>query len=209
MPKKTLITVLALAALAAGLIYAKTRAPQEIAITPDSQSLSEVITEAQKFAAAIESGNPYTCEITGENTTMTYQFMGGKMYMTATQDKVTTHALNDTEWLYTWQEGAAQGIKTAIPSEEEVQAMTKDVPTPSEAPSFASEQDYQSYQDLGYTITCSEGGFGSELFTPPANVEFTDPTALLQEAIPNGASLDMSKLEEMAKQYEGLTPPTN
>jgi len=206
MSKKSLPIIIALAALAGILIYLKTRPAQDITIAPDSQSTQQVITEAQKFAAAIASGEPYTCQITSADTTLSSQFMGGKMYMTNTTEGITTHILNDTSYFYSWQEGAATGTKIAVSTDLPTETSTE---APTETPSFTSANDYQAYEDAGYTITCQKDNFDDTLFTPPTEVEFTDPSAMLKEAMPDGQTLDMDKLQEMAKQYEGMMTEDN
>lgn len=210
MSKNTLLVIIALAIVAGGLFYLKSR-PQgpasDISINSD-QSMSEVATEAQKFAAAVESGEPYTCTLTQDDTTMTYQLMGEKMFMTIATPTSTNYAIKDGTYLYSWSNQADQGSKFKLSTKEELAAKASDSPEPSEVPTF-TEEDYDAYQQQGYSITCTKDSFGSEVFTPPTNITFIDPTAMMQDAMGEDGTPSMEELEQMAKEYEGMMPEGN
>ena len=200
--KKNSLLFLALALIAGGLAYAKSRPADKITINSDSQSPTEMINEASKFAAAIESGKPYSCQMTSDDASMTYQLKAGKMYMTTNTPEYSGYMINDTEYIYSWSDQSDQGSKMRMPTEEEVETMTEDLPDASDTPSFASESDYQAYQDQGYTITCEQADINDSLFTPPSNITFIDPTAMMEGLTGGSGELDMEKLQEMAKEYQ-------
>lgn len=172
------------------------------------QSLSQNMNEARQFAQAIESGKPTTCQITKDFDVMEY-FIKGKMMranIKTTIDNQTTlsYMINDATNLYLWTDAQKQGTKMAITQEEYPQPEDQNT----KVDTFASEADYQNFQDMGYTINCQSGNFSDSIFTPPADIEFIDPTAIMQ-ALPSpdaNGGYDMSQLEELQKQYGGMTP---
>jgi len=209
MNKKTLLLLIGLAAFAALLLYAKTRPPQQISLNSDTQSVGEIMTEAQKFAAAVASGEPYYCEISGNDTTLTYHLKEGKMHMTTVTPDYEGYAINDTVTLYSWNSQSKQGTKMTLPTKEELESQAKNLPSPSDAPSFGTASDYDNYQSQGYTINCQQQAIDNSLFLPPSDITFIDPTATMKDVMPDGQNLDLNKLQEMAKDYEGLVPTEN
>jgi len=72
-------------------------------------------------------------------------------------------------------------------------------------PSFENESDYKALSDEGYTISCKAGTVDESVFTPPSNIKFIDPTEMMK-ALPSpdaAGNIDMSKLQELQKQYGG------
>jgi len=142
---------------------------------------------------------------------MEYNLKGKMMAanITATVEGKTTtsHMINDQKYLYMWADGQKQGSKMAVPTEEETKAMAdKAKDYESTAPTLDSEDDYDSFKQEGYTINCKSASFSDSIFTPPTTVEFIDPSAMMK-AIPSpdaSGQYDMSRLEELQKQYGGM-----
>lgn len=189
MNNKTLTLLVILALVAGGLFYLKSRPTKEVSINPDTQSPTEVMTEAQKFAAAVSSGEPYYCEIVSEDTTITYQLKNGKMYMTTVSPEYTGYLINDGEYIYSWSNQSQKGSKMRIPTETS--------PSPNNTPTFANTEDYQAYEQQGYTLDCRSQAVDDNLFSPPRGITFIDPAAMLKEAMPDGETVDLNKLQEM------------
>ncbi|MFH2085924.1 MAG: hypothetical protein ABII21_04030 [bacterium] len=177
---------------------------------PTSQTPAKTVSEAAEFARAIESGKPTICTMTKDKDVMEYHIKGKLMRINTTtnmtdDEGVTTttvgHMINDTKYLYVWDDKTKQGSKMSLdlPSPSHLTS------TPSEAaaPKFESEANYQKIKDEGYTINCEGGSVDDSLFTPPTDVKFIDPTEMMK-AIPSPnakGQIDMSKLEELQKQY--------
>ncbi len=218
MNKKLVPVVVVLLLLAVGGYYMKTK--QSPAGVVGNQTDSQVMSEANEFAKAIESGKPTLCTMTKGDDKMEYQIKGKMMRMNTTTVmtddegvRKTTggHMINDLKNLYIWDDATKQGSKMAIPTEEEnkataerVKQYQQDQPTPK----FESQADYESLKNEGYTVKCQAGSVNDSVFVPPTDVKFIDPTEMMKNIPAMGADgkYDMSKLEELQKQYGGATP---
>lgn len=206
MNKKVLGALLALIALALGIYFLK---PNQSS-TPSQPTTNQPLAEAIEFASAIESGRPTTCTMTKGDDQMEYSLKDKMMLakITTEIDGQTTlsHLLNDGQYLYLWLEGQNQGTKMSLATTPSSQPAY----SPAEnTPQLNSQADYEALQNDGYTIDCQPGTFSDSIFTPPSDIEFADPTAMLK-AIPSPAQTngaDMPDLQELQKQYGGLTIP--
>jgi len=187
--------------------------------SPSSQAPAQMVNEAAEFAKAVESGRPTLCVMTKDQDKMEYQIKGKKMRMVATtidtdeSGKSTTtvgHMINDEKYIYTWDEKTKQGAKMAIPTEEEAKQMAEkakqyesEMPN---APDLTSAEEYSAMEDEGYTIKCQASNVDDSTFTPPTDIKFIDPSEMMK-AIPSPeamGNIDMSKLEELSKQYGNI-----
>lgn len=196
MNKKSLGVVVILILVIATLAYAKFRPANKISINPASDSPTEMMSEASKFAQALESGKPYSCKIDNEDASMTYQIKDGKMYMTTTTPEYNGFMINNMEYIYSWSDQSDQGSMMKIPTEEEVAEIEETLPSPDNTPTSASEFDYQAFEQEGYTINCEQGGVDDSVFTPPDSITFIDPTAMIKD------TPSLQELQEMAKEYQ-------
>lgn len=182
-----------------------------------TQSPKETMSEATEFAKAIESGKPTICTMSRDEDKMEYLIKGKKMRMNTTtsiadeagKSVVTVgHMINDEKFMYFWDDKTKQGSKMAIPSEEETKKLaedTKKLQADTKIPKFGSEAGFDTYKNEGYTVSCKAGAVDESVFTPPKDISFIDPTEMMK-AIPSPDSMgniDMSKLEELSKQYGG------
>lgn len=207
MNKKLVPFVVVLLLLAGAGYYLKTRQSNT---TSTNQTAGQAMNEATEFAKAIESGKPTTCTMTKDDDVMEYHLKGKLMRANITtkiEDKTTlSHMINDGAYLYMWSDDQKQGSKMAIPTEEETKEMAdKAKEYQQNAPKFEGESDYQSFKDQGYSINCKPNAGGDSVFTPPATVEFIDPSAMMKTIPAVGADgkFDMSQLEELQKKYGG------
>jgi outer membrane lipoprotein-sorting protein len=176
-----------------------------------TQSPAKTMSEASEFAKAIESGKPTICSMTKGEDKMEYLIKGKKMRMnTATSDSV-GHMINDENFMYVWDDKTGQGSKMAIPTEEEAKKMEQDAQKYADqlpkSPKLENEADFKDLTDDGYTVTCQAGSVDDSVFIPPTNVKFIDPTEMMK-ALPSpdaAGNIDMSKLEELSKQYGAPT----
>lgn len=212
MSKKTLAFLIILAIIAAGLIYLKTRSSEpEAASDTATQSQSEMVSESQKIAAAIASGEAYTCTMTQGDNSMDYLVQSQKFRMAATTDGQLTYAIGDGEYLYSWGTNSGQGVKTKLPTEEEIAAMTKEAQEyEAQAPRFDTEEGYDAYAEQGYRVDCAPATLTGTDFIPPSDIQFLDTSEFMNSAPDNSnSSIDMDKLQEMAKEYESAMPSEN
>lgn len=201
MNKKLVPVLVIIALLAGGYYFLKIRSQ-----TPGSQSTSQMTSEAEQFASAIESGKPTLCTLTKGEDMMEYLIKGKKMranIKTMVEGKSTlSHMINDETYLYLWAEGQKQGSKMslAVPSPAASTAPVE------EAPDFSSADDYQNMKDEGYTINCKSGQVNDSDFVPPTDVTFIDPSAMMRDLTGQDGQVDYQKLQE---QYSGMYPADN
>lgn len=144
---------------------------------PQSQSEAEMIKESQELANAFKSGKPMLCTMTDkENNVAQYAIKGKKMKMSGkdmSENGKIGNMINDGEWIYIWEEGATEGIKTKMMTEEEGEKLkNKMEEMKTEVPDFENPESVQEYEDQGYTINCNPENLDDSTFIPPANVNF-------------------------------------
>ncbi len=216
MNKKLVPVLVVVAILAAGGYYLKTKK------TDGPMTSNQMMSEANEFAKAMESGKPAICTMKKGADTMEYTIKGKAMRMNSTttikddEDGTTTttvgHMINDTKYLYMWDDKTKQGSKMAIPTEEETKAMAdkakeyqQEVKT---APKLESQADYDNLKSDGYTIDCKSGNVDDSVFVPPTDVKFIDPSEMMKALSAQGENgkFDMSQIEELQKKYGGEIP---
>ena len=219
MNKKLVPVAVIVLLLAIGGYYLKTK--QSSSALPGNQTTKEAVSEAGEFAKAIESGKPTICTMTKGDSSMEYSIKGKSMRMNSTttlkddsgaSNTTVGHMINDTKYLYIWDDKTKQGSKMVIPTEEETKAMAEKAKdyqknTP-QSPKFESQADYDNLKNEGYIINCKSGSVDDSIFTPPTDVKFIDPSAMMK-AIPSpdaNGKYDMSKLQDLQKQYGGEAP---
>lgn len=204
---KKIIPVILIIALLGGTGYYLNKKKTNSVITGD-QTTKQSMSEASEFAKAIESGKPTFCTMTKDSDSMSYHIKGKMMaadITTMVEGKtVVSHMINDAGYLYMWQDGTKQGTKMAIPTDEEIKSMSDKAKSyQNTTPNLADESDYDSYKDQGYTINCKPDNASTDFFTPPSDITFIDPSAMMKEVTAPGSTgaIDMKKLEELQKQY--------
>lgn len=206
--------LVALPVLAMGLAGCKQQA-----VVPGEQTVKEAVGEAMEMGQAIESGDAVVCTMTSANgAVMTYQFKAGKMRADGMQMGSTDRAgsmINDMMYIYTWESGATEGMKIAIPKETPGPQPTEAAVSPApEIPDFSDENTIDNYEQQGFTVDCKPGEIDDSVFVPPAEVTFTDPTALMQgvlNKIPTGleqvGQSGMSpEFQERLQQFQNQMP---
>jgi hypothetical protein len=185
--------------------------------TQAPQSVTDQVSESQKFAEAIKSGQPTLCTITKDGDKIEY-LIKGKMFkmnaITTVKDEETgketqsqSFMISDSVYMYTWGSDQSQGIKMRIPTDLPAEASAKEGEAKkyqSSAPDFEDESSYESFAEDGYTINCQETNVLDSDFLVPQGINFIDPTEMMQAVTPQDGSgqIDIQKLQEMAKQYE-------
>lgn len=180
------------------------------------QSHKEAANETKQFAEAIKSGAPTLCTMTKGQDKMEYWVKGKMFKMNATttikddetgkESKVQSYMISDSTYMYSWGSTQQQGIKMKIPTEQEIAEMTEEAKQyQSSAPNLEDEDSFESLESDGYTVNCKSVAISDSDFVVPDDIKFVDPTELMKATTPRGnGQIDMKKLEEMAKQYEGM-----
>lgn len=158
----------------------------------------ELQQEAQEMAQAIAKDQPLRCLITNpDNSELAYYLKGSKMKTAFLQDETFSYMINDGEYTYIWQEGSLEGIKTALPTEEEMaETVEQTEDYAKDYPDFYNPDAIVEYEKTGYKVDCQKDSFGDEMFVPPTNVVFTDFATQMQESF--------SKMQEENAVPEGM-----
>lgn len=165
------------------------------------QTVNTALSPAAQFAQAVAGGKPTVCTVSKDSDTMKYFVKGNVMRADITTSAGISHMINDSQYIYIWADGQTQGMKTAIPSQEEI-AKLKDQADKYQggAPNLTDESDYQSMLDSGYDISCQEGEVKDTDLTPPDTITFQDISSMMQ-AVPSSTpgtteSVDYTKMQE-------------
>jgi len=182
------------------------------------QTINEQISESKQLADAIKNGQPTYCVMTKGQDKMEY-WIKGKMFkmqgITTMQDEesgktteVENYVISDSSYMYSWSNQNKQGFKMKIPTDLPAEASAKEGQDQSEyekyAPKFDNEQGYESLKNEGYTINCQKTDIKDSDFATPTDINFVDPTEMMKAVSGQNGQIDMQKLQDMAKQYEGM-----
>lgn len=207
MNKKLVPVLVIIAILAAGGYYLRTRKPD------GPMTSNQIMSEASEFAKAMVSGKPTICTMTKDDDKMEYHLKGKMMaanITTKVEGKTTlSHMINDGIYLYIWSNDQKQGTKMVIPTEDEAKAMSEKANDYQQnTPKLEGESDYQNFMDQGYTVECKSDTAGDSVFTPPSDIDFIDPSVMMEALPAQGESgkFDMSQIEELQKKYGGQIP---
>lgn len=157
------------------------RQPSPESLAPQTQQ--QAMNEFQEVSAAIQAGQSVRCEMikTDGTETMTYLMKGKKMKMntvvTAENGLQPGTMISDGEYFYIWNVDTNEGVKSKLPSEEDVKAVAEQQGR--ELPDFSKEEEKQKYEDLGYRVDCQVAEVADAEFVPPANVQFRDMSQLM------------------------------
>lgn len=176
----------------------------------DTTEGSSTSDKLKAWTDAVKIGGGVTCSTTNTktNTQSTYVAKGKKLHMKglAMGDQGTAEAgemISDGEFLYTWDTEKKEGIKMAIPSEEE---LSKNPGAP-KAPDFTSEDTIKNLEADGYKIDCNPGIISDAEFVPPTDVKFQDFSAMMDDVLKQtqeDKNLDEEQkkaIEDAMKQY--------
>lgn len=150
---------------------------QESAGVTTGQTADDALSEWQEFAGAVSAGESVHCEMINTETQEVgdYYMKSGKMRYNLTNPADASKnaaVISDGEYTYSWSEERKEGLKFKFsqPEAEQPEAM----PEQQQAPDFTQQEAWDTYQDLGYTVDCSVESVSDDMFTPPADVTFTD-----------------------------------
>ncbi len=138
------------------------------------------------MAQALQTGGSAHCTITKEDETATIEYYakGEKVRVSGITDETGNDnqysaMLSDGEYVYTWNETKKEGVKFPKPDPEEIAQAQDQIPN---IPNFSDETAREEYVQDGYDVDCQVTGVDDELFTPPADVTFTDMTKMMEGA---------------------------
>lgn len=156
---------------------------------PAATPPSSVAQEGEQLAAAMQSGQPMNCTITNatKGESMTFVTKDKKMKvngMVAENVNQQTSMINDGQYMYIWTNGETKGIKTKVPTEQDIEAMKEKVAdSNNQLPDFSNAETQKEYQDKGYAINCNPGTVADSEFIPPTTVEFQDMSVMMDAAL--------------------------
>ncbi len=94
--------------------------------------------------------------------------------------------INDEKWMYTWSSLSTDGMKIAIPAEDEmknIEKMGEDVNVPKSIEKPASKDAVDMNKD--YKYSCKPWIVEQAIFTPPTNINFVDMEAMMKQFAPS------------------------
>lgn len=199
------------------------------------------VVEAGKMSAMIATGKSGVCTVsnreTGETTELfikgkKMKFSGVSLGMPEAENlmyppqptkvKTVSYFLNDSEYTYIWEQGAKTGIKSKLPTEEELKKMNDSLPSPEpgdKMPADNSAPDLSKFEsDDSYTINCNLKDLPDSEFMPPTDVEFMDFSQMTQDwaqsmpadvegsSMPGSSGMNLPEGMELPEGFEGEIP---
>ncbi len=144
---------------------------------------------ANQLEAILSTGGSARCTMTktdGTGDQITYAIKGKKMRMEGapgSSSKNDGTVINDGSYLYIWEKGKTEGIKSKIPTEQEMEKLKeKSESMMQNSPNLSDEAIRKEYEDQGYRIDCKASTIMDSEFVPPTTVKFTDTSALMENA---------------------------
>lgn len=141
--------------------------------------------------SAVESGAPLRCQIqrSSDTTDVSIIVHGRRAKATGVriaQEKKGT-VLSDGSTIYLWNDGETTGVKTSLPSPEDVRAFLQNARGAGiDVPDLTNPATYTTLEQEGYVIDCkeeSEETIPDDTFASPQAVQFTDVTTLVTNVI--------------------------
>lgn len=236
-----LVSSLVLAGCSGPLATIQSKIPFLNKSTSAPQGAIGQVVEAGKMSAMISTGKSGVCTVSNRETGETTELFikGKKMKFSGTsfggpeaenlmyppqptKIKTISYFLNDGEYTYIWEKGAKSGIKSKIPSEEELKKMNDAMPSTKpgdEVPTDTSAPDLTKFEsDDSYTINCNLKDLPDSEFMPPADVEFMDFSQMTQDltqsmpaveegsSMPGSAGMKLPEGMELPEGFEGEIP---
>lgn len=207
MGKKSVASITLVASLA--IVLSGCSFPGMTTTQETSMMTSDDTTVAgNQIAAAMMSGGSLKCEVTNATTgdSFTYTIKGEKIrasIMTSDTTQPDGNMINDTEYIYVWNNDENTGVKMRALTQAEMQDAAAQAPTTS-IPDFSSDEVQQQYQDQGYTMTCQEALVTDADFIPPATVTFQDMSAMMDAAMQQGQQLQMQQTQVQMQGSAGV-----
>lgn len=202
--------------LAAAVILAGCTFPPKKTSQPEAPSTkAEMVTQFEKVADAMASGKSVECVMTQvtSNNSFTYQVKGKKIHafgQLSPEASESGNMLTDGEFMYTWSDQTKEGTKFLIPTETEVEQQPEDLSKV--VPDFRNTDTQQEYENLGYSINCTEKNLDDSVFIAPSDVKFTDLSQMMGAAkqyqqqmkdasTSGGSELTQEQLQQMMKSF--------
>mgnify|MGYP001562413527 CR=1 FL=1 len=120
------------------------------------------------IGALFKSGTAAKCVMKAEGSTVTMYINGQNQRMDMMGPNGEASTINDGTWMYVW--SGASGVKMSL---ETIKQLSGD-----------AGQNYQTPEDVASTsvdIKCSPAVVAGSMFLPPANVQFQDMSAMMQQ----------------------------
>ncbi len=206
--KHVFLSIVALPLFLAGC--STTSAPS-VTPTPSPTEIEE--TTANQLETILASGGSARCTMSKTDGTseITYSIKGKKMRMEGAPGATTQNngsVISDGSYLYIWENGKTEGIKSKIPTEQEMEKLKeKSEAYMQNSPNLSDDAVRKEYEDQGYRIDCKGAQIPDSEFVPPTTIKFTDTTALMENAakMMEESSKDLTP-EQKAQMQKYLNP---
>lgn len=169
--------------------------------SPTQEPSAQKEDQTDQLATILSAGGSARCIMSKADGTseVSYTIKGKKMRMegmAGSSQQNNGTVINDGTYLYIWEKGKTEGIKSKIPSQQEMESLKeKSKSTMQNAPDLSDTAVRKEYEDQGYRIDCQPATVADSDFIPPTTVTFTDTSALMENAV-----------KMMQEQSKELTP---
>jgi hypothetical protein len=184
------------------LLTGCTTKPPVVNPTPTPVVSPQSKVETVKLAGLLAKGSSVKCQIAKSDGADAISFVVKNkktkaMGSSLSGGKGTGYMLNDTEYMYIWNDSENKGIKISLAS-------------PSSSPStqyqdFSRDEVEQDYVKKGYTYTCEEAVIDDSEFVLPKDIVFSDLSAMMEQTkklqVSPGKTPSAEQIEDMMKQY--------
>ncbi len=176
-----------------------------------------VVRENNTLLGWLKRGKGVECTVTNpDGSTMTIQTKNNKIRMSGVPYVSVANpgapeeggvTVSDDEWMYSW--GKSDGMKMNLKRVQELTAELGD-DAPTDEPKTWEDM-VHGWEDAGVDYNCQEKTLADSLFTPPADINFTDYTQYMEDMADmgkqlqdytKGDNLDMDALEQKAKEMQ-------
>lgn len=182
MPKQTaliagIVAVIIIAVIGGYMVLnKKSTAPSQPTTSQEQSGQDEGIVKGS-IKSLLSGGKNVSCSVKypiGDSTSegkvyVTENKMRGDFTTTVEGKTMESHMISDGSYSYSWVSGTPQGVKIKI---DETQAKASPV----------AGQSQQVDIDAQIDMNCSSWGVDNSMFTPPADVKFTDFSSMMKPA---------------------------
>jgi hypothetical protein len=146
-------------------------------------SVSQETLKTWMDAANLGSGLECSVEDVESKSAATYAVKGKKIRVkgfTLADDNSQTNVgemIIDGSTIYSWDEQTKQGIKSSLRSDEDLESLAPNTPN------FTNEDSVKAFNEKGYKLDCTPTAVDDSQFTPPADVQFQDFEAMIEESM--------------------------
>lgn len=186
---------------------------QEIQEQKSSSSSVDASNPFAKWLSELNAGKSIVCTTKDKETgsVMTSYMKGKKVKISGTGigngEAKEGYMINDGTYAYMWSKGEKTGMKIKIPSPEEQKQIQKEAQEFVEKNKALSQEGlFEQYKDPNISIDCKAAGVSDSEFTPPTNIEFTNPEEMMKNFQGSESSVDTEEFMKSLKDIKISIP---